>query len=788
MKTPPILIPALAALAGFALLATGCHSDHSRKTVVMAPTRPVVSPPPPAPAPVASPAPAGPAPAAGTNTPVAVAATTASEGAPTARVAPQPPELSPGVQALVDMVHAQVGETVLLEYVNSSTHTFELQPEDIVYLKDLGVTDEVVTAMLKRTADVQAAEAVRAAAEAAPGPAPADAAPAVEVAAAPPPAPSTYVEPVTRSVAPASPPPVAVSDNYFYSALSPYGSWLYIEPHGWCWQPTVAVVDTTWRPYLHGGRWVYTSSGWYWQSTYSWGWAPFHYGNWYASPACGWVWVPGSVWSPAWVTWRYSDAYCGWAPLPPGCAWTSGVGLTWYGSGVSIGFGFNFGWSSYSFCAWDSFWGPYPYRYCVPPHRAQVVYNNTTIINNYHVDNNNTVINNGVPPHAMPARIRNELRPVQVNDVTHARSSLKPERTSADGSRLAVYRPSVPPDLKSSSPTRTADQPYRPVRSRSESISPTRAPLTPERGLAVTPARSSSQPAVTPQRTPQRSVPGGTSAAPGRTVTPSRTTPVAPTPSRSAPAATTPSRSTPGVTQPSTPSRSTPPAQAAPAPGRSSGPAANPPSRATTPGTGIRSTPGRSEAPAPAPSRGVERSTAPRSSPPPSATPSAPSAPARSDRATSALQPSAPSRSGDRPVAPRITGTPAAPTTGGRGTAASAPSPNAGTSRYVAPSRSSLPPVYRSNPGSATVTPIAPSRSTPSTSPGFSSGRSGSAAPNVAPPASRPAPSAPAPVPSSPSRSMGNPGGGGMPSFSPPPGAGRSAPPTAPRSRGGSVQ
>ena len=31
----------------------------------------------------------------------------------------------------------------------------------------------------------------------------------------------------------------------------------------------------------------------------------------------GWVWVPGTVWAPAWVSWRYGGGYVGWAPLPP---------------------------------------------------------------------------------------------------------------------------------------------------------------------------------------------------------------------------------------------------------------------------------------------------------------------------------------------------------------------------------------------------------------------------------------------------------------------------------------
>src|SRR5882724_9477137 len=34
-------------------------------------------------------------------------------------------------------------------------------------------------------------------------------------------------------------------------------------------------------------------------------------------PAIWLVWVPGRVWGPAWVSFRYGESYVGWAPLPP---------------------------------------------------------------------------------------------------------------------------------------------------------------------------------------------------------------------------------------------------------------------------------------------------------------------------------------------------------------------------------------------------------------------------------------------------------------------------------------
>jgi len=122
-----------------------------------------------------------------------------------------------------------------------------------------------------------------------------------------------------------APPVVHVDVSIFYDELAPYGYWVMHGSLGWVWTPY--DVPFGWRPYTHG-HWVYTDCGWTWVSHWRWGWGPFHYGRWLFDADYGWIWVPGRVWAPAWVVWRWSDDWVGWAPLPPDVGWQVGVGLS----------------------------------------------------------------------------------------------------------------------------------------------------------------------------------------------------------------------------------------------------------------------------------------------------------------------------------------------------------------------------------------------------------------------------------------------------------------------------
>src|SRR5579859_7913248 len=101
-----------------------------------------VSTPAPAPAPVIS---AGPAPVI--------------SGASTAAA---PVKLPYGVEDVLKLSRAQVGEDVILNYVQSSGTVYTLSPKEIIYLKEQGVSEKVMNAMLDQRKRVELAAQVSA--------------------------------------------------------------------------------------------------------------------------------------------------------------------------------------------------------------------------------------------------------------------------------------------------------------------------------------------------------------------------------------------------------------------------------------------------------------------------------------------------------------------------------------------------------------------------------------------------------------------------------------------------
>jgi hypothetical protein len=433
---------------------------------------------------------------------------------------PLPPGIKPteSLSSLLRLVQSGLGESVLLAFVTNAAGSFSLGSEEIIYLSDIGVPGNVVSAMLQHDhLLVQNAEAVLAA----------QPIPAVE------PEPTTPVlppepepQPETETIIPTPDyaaeaplvPEEIPSDAIFYDALAPYGTWVNVEGPGMCWQPSVGAFNPGWRPYCDRGRWVYSDCGWYWSSDYSWGWAPFHYGRWFRHNSLGWCWTPDKVWGPSWVSWRYSNDYCGWAPLPPVAHFRPGLGFDYHGH--SVGFSFNYGLSAscYTFVPTKNFCDSRVSRHVVPHSRVKAFYNDTVAVNRI-VGDHKRISNYGIPAERITAATRTRLRPVAVREqrqrqdqgTTVARQS----ETRAGSASFAARRPisSESPRVPStSSSTRQSSPEQRPgsiVISGTQAGPAQTTPPAPETSVTSFPRRinprTGSDLARTPSNQPRRS-------------------------------------------------------------------------------------------------------------------------------------------------------------------------------------------------------------------------------------------------------------------------------------------
>lgn len=178
------------------------------------------------------------------------------------------------------------------------------------------------------------------------------------------------------------------SYSTFYTRLEPEGDWIETSNYGYVWQPGVARQSHAWRPYTNG-RWVYTDAGWTWISEEPFGWATYHYGRWTRLRSVGWVWVPGSEWAPAWVSWRTSNDYIGWAPLPPEARFERRSGIhNWADSYYDIGP------DQYCFVQTSNLGEERLERAIVPAERNVTIVNQTVNVTNI-TYSHTMVINNG---------------------------------------------------------------------------------------------------------------------------------------------------------------------------------------------------------------------------------------------------------------------------------------------------------------------------------------------------------------------------------------------------------
>src|SRR3990170_447869 len=221
----------------------------------------------------------------------------------------------------------------------------------------------------------------------------------------------------------------------FYNRLAPYVNWIWLQGQ-YVWGPQ--NVGPYWRPYTVG-RWVFTDRyGWMWSSREPFGWATYHYGRWGFSNRVGWFWVPGSRWAPAWVSWRQSNDYLAWAPLPP----TPDEGL-----GISIRVG----------TVPDYYWQVVPNRDFLDDDlprrivrdrdRFNPILRETQPLGDVTVVNNTTVVNNVVNVTYVEEKTKKKV-------VVHKVAKTKDEKKSGkvEGAAVEIYQPAVDQEPATAAP------------------------------------------------------------------------------------------------------------------------------------------------------------------------------------------------------------------------------------------------------------------------------------------------------------------------------------------------
>ncbi len=154
-----------------------------------------------------------------TNSPTtqALATQPAANSEGQAPAASTPAKLPYGVEDVLKLTRAQINDDIILNYIHNSGTIYNLSPQDIVYLRNQGVPDRVVNAMLDQKKKV-----TQVAAQAAP--APVTPAPAIPDSASVPNAPAVaapdYSQVAPQPAPPASSvyviPPPAVNYPYYY--------------------------------------------------------------------------------------------------------------------------------------------------------------------------------------------------------------------------------------------------------------------------------------------------------------------------------------------------------------------------------------------------------------------------------------------------------------------------------------------------------------------------------------------------------------------------------------------
>jgi uncharacterized protein DUF6600 len=391
--------------------------------------------------------------------------------------------------------------------------------------------------------------------------------------------------------------PTASYDT-FYTQLDRYGDWRETSDYGYVWQPRQAQ-SRTWRPYTNG-HWVYTDVGWTWVSEEPFGWATYHYGRWTRLRNIGWIWVPGDEWAPAWVSWRKSNDYVGWAPLPPEARFDRGTGIhNWSDSYYDVGP------DQYCFVETRQFGAPRLENAVVPSERNVTIVNQTTNVTNI-TYNNTTIVNQGPSYDEIRTQTQQPIERLRLEREVNINVNVGEPRPVVRGQAIVIPAPLIARGQAIERPRRvketithvvvdrgwenTGDRQTTEkvrVKMKAEATPPPNAPpktfVKPAEAAAETSTSTATTAApsasATSTSTPASSATVAATATPIRRATPETTTPATATPS-----ATARARATPVETATATPRPPRPIARSASSPSASLSATANPvPSAAASP-------------------------------------------------------------------------------------------------------------------------------------------------------------------------------------------------------------
>jgi hypothetical protein len=158
-----------------------------------------------------------------------------------------------GVDDVLKLSRAQVSEDIIVNYIQNSGIAYNLRPTELVYLKEQGVTDRVVNAMLDERKRVIAEAA--AAAQTPPAPAPAQTSDTISSASYAP----TFSQPQNEvQPAPSTVYVIPSQPTYSYYSAPYYGSWGGPYYYG----PSLAIgfafgshSSSCWHGGWHGSSW-----------------------------------------------------------------------------------------------------------------------------------------------------------------------------------------------------------------------------------------------------------------------------------------------------------------------------------------------------------------------------------------------------------------------------------------------------------------------------------------------------------------------------------------------------